>query len=38
VIRRFQIDTDPDGVSIRGTLPGSFLRELSQTRHANASR
>lgn len=34
VIRRFQVDTDADGVSIRGTLPGSFLRELSETRHA----
>jgi hypothetical protein len=34
VIRRFQIDTDSDGVSIRGTLPGSFLRALSESRHA----
>jgi hypothetical protein len=34
VIRRFQIDTDSEGVSIRGTLPGSFLRALSETRHA----
>ena len=25
VIRRFRIDTDDDGVSISGTLPGSFL-------------
>jgi hypothetical protein len=35
VIRRFQVDTDADGVSIHGTLPGSFLRELSETRHAS---
>jgi hypothetical protein len=34
VIRRFQIDTDADGVSIRGTLPGSFLRALSESKHA----
>lgn len=34
IIRRFQIDTDADGVSIRGTLPGSFLRSLSETKHA----
>ncbi|HEY1249886.1 MAG TPA: hypothetical protein VGH97_01770 [Thermoanaerobaculia bacterium] len=36
VIRRFQIDTDSDGVSIHGTLPGDFLRALSETRHAAA--
>ena len=29
VLRRFQIDSDGEGVSIRGTLPGSFLRALS---------
>ncbi len=34
VIRRFEVDTDADGVSIHGTLPGSFLRELSESRHA----
>lgn len=35
VIRRFQIDTDSDSVSIRGTLPGSFLRTLGE-RHSAA--
>lgn len=34
VLRRFQIDSDDEGVSIRGTLPGSFLRALSANRHA----
>jgi len=34
VLRRFQIDSDGEGVSIRGTLPGSFLRALSANRHA----
>ena len=34
VLRRFQIDNDGEGVSIRGTLPGSFLRSLSADRHA----
>lgn len=34
VLRRFQIDSDGEGVSIRGTLPGSFLRALSASRHA----
>src|SRR5262249_53217900 len=28
VIRRFQIDNDSDGVSIRGTLPSEFLNSL----------
>ena len=28
VIRRFQIDNDSDGVSIRGTLPSGFLESL----------
>ncbi|MEP6993044.1 MAG: hypothetical protein ABI968_00890 [Acidobacteriota bacterium] len=34
VLRRFEIDSDGDSVSIRGTLPGSFLRSLSENRHA----
>jgi hypothetical protein len=34
VLRRFQIDSDGEGVSIRGTLPGSFLRALSADHHA----
>jgi hypothetical protein len=36
VIRRFQIDSDGDAVSIRGTLPGSFLRTLGGSRQAAA--
>jgi len=28
VIRKFQVDSDGDAVSIRGTLPGTFLRSL----------
>ena len=34
VIRRFRIDNDSDGVSIRGTLPTGFLESLSQRRQA----
>jgi len=34
VIRRFQVETDSDGVSIHGTLPASFLRALSESHHA----
>jgi len=34
VIRRFQIEDDAEGVSIRGTLPGSFLRSLSASHRA----
>jgi hypothetical protein len=36
VLRRFQIESDSEGVSIRGTLPGSFLRSLadSASKHA----
>ena len=32
VIRRFRIDNDGDAVSIRGTLPASFLQSLSSKR------
>jgi len=28
------VDSDAEGVSIHGTLPGSFLREISAARHA----
>jgi hypothetical protein len=35
VIRRFQIDSDAEGVSIRGSLPASFLRSLGEHRQAN---
>jgi hypothetical protein len=34
VIRRFRIDSDSDSVSIRGTLPSSFLESLAQRRQA----
>ena len=34
VIRRFRIDSDSDGVSIRGTLPSSFLESLGHRRQA----
>jgi hypothetical protein len=34
VIRKFQVDTDSEGVSIRGTLPGSFLRSLAAAHQA----
>ncbi len=34
VIRRFQIEDDAESVSIRGTLPGSFLRTLSASHRA----
>jgi len=34
VIRRFQIDNDSDGVSIRGILPSGFLESLAAKRQA----
>jgi len=34
VIRRFQIDNDSDGVSIRGLLPSGFLESLAAKRQA----
>ena len=34
VIRKFRIDNDSEGVSIRGTLPAGFLESLSQKRQA----
>jgi hypothetical protein len=34
VIRKFQVETDSEGVSIRGTLPGSFLRSLAAAHQA----
>jgi hypothetical protein len=36
VIRGFKIEDDGEGVSIKGTLPGSFLRSLSAHRQASA--
>ena len=35
VIRRFRIDNDSDGVSIRGTLPPGFLESLGEKRRAS---
>ncbi|HWZ85342.1 MAG TPA: hypothetical protein VN032_04025 [Thermoanaerobaculia bacterium] len=35
VIRRFRVENDADGVSISGTLPGSFLRSLASNRQAS---
>jgi hypothetical protein len=32
VIRKFQVDSDGDAVSIRGSLPGTFLRSLESKR------
>ena len=34
VIRQFRVETDSDGVSISGTLPGSFLKTLAAERRA----
>ncbi len=34
VIRKFQVEHDADSVSIRGSLPGSFLRSLTAQRQA----
>ncbi len=34
VIRRFRVEDDGEGVSIRGTLPDSFLKSLSEKRRA----
>jgi hypothetical protein len=36
VLRGFRIEDDGEGVSIKGTLPGSFLRSLSAHRQASA--
>jgi len=36
VLRGFRIEDDGEGVSIKGTLPGSVLRSLSAHRQANA--
>jgi len=32
VIRKFKVESDGDGVSIRGNLPGTFLRSLESHR------
>jgi hypothetical protein len=36
VLRRFRIESESDGVSISGTLPGSFLRSLATHHEASA--
>lgn len=38
ILRRFQIDSDSEGVSIHGSLPASFLRSLSSAHAHQASR
>lgn len=35
VIRRFHVESDSEGVSISGTLPGSFLRSLASSHQAS---
>jgi hypothetical protein len=35
VIRRFEISSDSEGVSIRGTLPSGFLQSLKERRQAS---
>lgn len=35
VIRRFQIESDGEGVSIRGTLPAGFLKALAEKHQAS---
>ncbi len=35
VIRRFQVESDAEGVSIRGTLPAGFLRSLAEKHRAS---
>jgi len=37
VIRRFRVENDGEGVSISGTLPGSFLRSLASSSNREAS-
>lgn len=35
ILRKFEIDTDREGVTIHGTLPGSFLREMAEKHQAH---
>ncbi len=35
VIRKFRIDNESDGVTIRGTLPPGFLNSLGAKRQAS---
>ena len=34
ILRRFEIESDREGVTIRGTLPGSFLRRITEERQS----
>jgi hypothetical protein len=34
ILRRFEIESDREGVTIRGTLPGSFLRKITEERQS----
>ena len=35
ILRKFEIETDREGVTIHGTLPGSFLREMAEKHEAH---
>jgi hypothetical protein len=34
VLRKFEVDSDREGVTIHGTLPGSFLRQMAEKHQA----
>lgn len=34
ILRKFEIESDREGVTIRGTLPGNFLRKMAEKREA----
>jgi hypothetical protein len=34
ILRKFEIENDREGVTIRGTLPGSFLKKMAEEREA----
>ena len=36
ILRRFDIDSDDEGVSITGTLPASFVRKMMEHHPAQA--
>ena len=38
ILRRFEIDSDDEGVSITGTLPASFVRKMMEHHPAAARR
>jgi hypothetical protein len=37
ILRKFEIESDREGVTIHGTLPGSFLRKMAEQRRAHSS-